>query len=861
MLFNKRYKVYIDLVVDGTDDNWIQFYPELGEFKRSPFSDEMFTRQSWGKMEIKNMPKEYADADLLGNDTTPYELYDLIKDLDIDQEIRVKAVMSNDIIDPDTFNTIIGYFGTNDCEFDDDKKIIVVTPAIYDQYTNVVENWETKIDIFPKEQVTNAVFGNGDISSAFSTSHNVPVLQLGSTISESQTPLDTDAGGVSGSVLNNLSKNYTANFTVNISGESTVTGSITFNIIVYNADDSVSSNNLLRTISSSGSISETYTLTVSLTQGQYVRFQCVIDNSSFTYSGIGLSIKLTSVPVVTNDLTINLLDSYLNTYEIWTEVEAGRNEGVKKDDYDSDIGLLAAYFDGDGIPKSTLLTDNAYAPYSIRKQTQPIIRMNGTYSSLTIERLYLSDIKDRLADEYFELSKVTVYDFVYRPNWFSKKKVRTWCTASFSRFEQWVTDGETPVGENWNDTGFTQSGKRLYVKLPFDGATSTWNLESPTGSGETDGFQYDHSQTTSLVYPSSSNSLVVDSRPLYDIIKDVYTNTHSSLATKDVESVFFWNDTDPLITVDAGINYITNKSNYLNNIDCVHTYSFQSANQNSDDAVLEVSLKDLLNDLKYMFGNQIFWWVESDGTLRIEHLKYIDLTKSTLDITREATDPTIYNSNIKLLSEISSWSYDKSKMYSLIEYNMINAGYQDFTENKITFNKIVSNKRNEDIKLNVTTSIISTDVRFCVENPTELENGMILVNHDGLHTMINAIVPISGVLFDNGNLALSNILKNFKYEGVFLEGYINGGFTQFDITSRTKDGKDFILKGIFEYDYFKTKLGVGRIESLTHNLDQEITKVTLRYRFGSDAETDVFILMVSKVGDFTGATDIQFNFG
>ena len=78
MIFDKRYRAYINLSVDSLstvdyelNGAWVQFYPEITAFKRSLFEDELFSRNDWGEMVIKNMPYEYAFA---GGNTTPYTL-------------------------------------------------------------------------------------------------------------------------------------------------------------------------------------------------------------------------------------------------------------------------------------------------------------------------------------------------------------------------------------------------------------------------------------------------------------------------------------------------------------------------------------------------------------------------------------------------------------------------------------------------------------------------------------------------------------------------------------------------------------------------------------------------------------------
>jgi hypothetical protein len=868
MSFDERYKVYLDVTVDGTEDNWFQCYPDISEFKRTPFSDEMFTRQSFGKVTFTNNPKLYTDTSL-----DAYRTYNLINEAEISQEIRIKITISTDLVDPDTSNEIIGYFGANDCEFDDDKKIVTVTPTILDQYTDLVENWDTEVNVFGAFETRSAkwVIDSLYIGDVFTASHSIPVIKVSSDIDEAR---DSDAGtsGISGAILSYATKEYDATITMVIDAEVInifTIQRIDFKIRVYDGSDSLQQVILLGE-GAYGHLASTYSADVTVPLGHYVKVVAILEsNESIEYNNVVINVGYSAEPYSTSQVDANIQATYLQHYDIWTDVLHGRNAGIEKTEFETEIPTLDSYFNANGSPKDELLTENSFAPESTR-QDITLWTENG-YETVPLIGLYVTGMETALEGAGFELSDITVYTTEYKPNWlFPKMKIRTRALCRFSRFESWEkNDGSTPVGSGWTDTGQIDGDVRLWIKKPFDGSITTWTKGSiDTNGGSNSGFEWDESLNSSKLknYPSSDESVTLSGRSLYDIIKTVYNGTHASLVNYDVESTFFWNDTDSLITVATGINYFTGQENFLNNIIGAHTYQLQDVNVDSDDATLALTFKDFMADLKALFNNQIFWWIEADtGTLKIEHLKYIDIAKEVLDVVTprdsELDPKTPYDKNIQLLSEISSWSYEKSEMFSIIDFKIANAGYKDFTENIITYEKIVSNKRNEDIRATISTKKTTTDIRYCIENPSDIENGVILLNYDSDNEVAVANVPVANVSFENGNLALSTLLNRYKYEGVFLEGTINGNDVEFDITSRTKVGKEFLLKGIYDYDYFKSKLGIGRIESIEHNLEEETTRVSLKYRFGSDANTDTFILMVSEIGDFTGAVDTQFDFG
>ena len=135
-------------------------------------------------------------------------------------------------------------------------------------------------------------------------------------------------------------------------------------------------------------------------------------------------------------------------------------------------------------------------------------------------------------------------------------------------------------------------------------------------------------------------------------------------------------------------------------------------------------------------------------------------------------------------------------MFKRFEYYQMNAGYPDFTENEITYDKIVSNNRNKDLKAEVRTMHISTDIKYAILNASKLDKGIILITVDSNDHVTSKVGMISGEVEINGELALSNILVEFaKYDGVFNEGDINGLPSYFLTTMRIKTGIELKFKG------------------------------------------------------------------
>lgn len=171
-------------------------------------------------------------------------------------------------------------------------------------------------------------------------------------------------------------------------------------------------------------------------------------------------------------------------------------------------------------------------------------------------------------------------------------------------------------------------------------------------------------------------------------------------------------------------------------------------------------------------------------------------------------------------------------------------------------NKIVSNKRNQDLDSLVTTLIFSSDARYAVMNPNDLKDGLIIVAVGPDNKVMNKTGKISNLFETNGFLALSNILLDFlRYEGVWLEGKINGEYNTFSTSERNKVGVEIKVQGILKSLFYTTQIGIGLVDEGTLDFDNENTSLMLRYRYNSSVNGDVFVLAFQKQSDFVGAVN------
>jgi len=225
------------------------------------------------------------------------------------------------------------------------------------------------------------------------------------------------------------------------------------------------------------------------------------------------------------------------------------------------------------------------------------------------------------------------------------------------------------------------------------------------------------------------------------------------------------------------------------------------------------------------FNFQLIYFVDTDGHLHIEHYKFIDLVEDFVDIT---TDDYNY------VGDYSKYTFNKDLLYSRRVFEDINSAYEDFLKSEITFPKITTNKRTEDSEEEYKSQILSSDVQYVLENPTDLDNGILLILTETVDSVIQVKKGIGGKSkqsISNGDLSNSSLLLNYgRYEGVWTVGNINGEQVNFDYTLRCKDGSDIILKGIIRECFLLTKIGIAIAKSKTYDYNTETTVFVPVYR-------------------------------
>jgi len=852
--------VYIKFGITGT---YFQVDPE----KVNPFSDELIDgmpikRKKWDKVIIKNKPYNYSNLDLetaTEAEINREKLYDVIMDTSPTTEIYIKYIAPN-------LTEIEGYFGVIDCEINDYKTFITITPTIYDQYTDFLENRETKVNVFGgNDLIVNGNFDSwtSGLPVGWEYEYNEP--EFNSVLSKNCASLlaKTRFTDVKSIIYQNIE---------NIQEGSSILFSFYYELI---GEDDVKENLGLR-IKLTDGINTKYASRDGNWGDDENKFNYVTNKTAIPESSLSsfkyIQIVIDPAPI-SGDLEIKFYHEYNTTtwFEsnlIISNVEAyssdipfidlnlqlladnlvikPQNELQKTDGSyfsrfwadpvvwrlvgsDPEVDLLD-YFDENGVPESAYLSHGQYGP---REE-------EGLYYTDLITEFDTDDEHSKFYKG--EICKLTLYKGK-RYGSATKKHRHIEAIAEFARDEYRKVDepdgegGYVPPEEDvgWVRTVDKNDKGNLWVRKPFNGVVTEWSLgELNTTSGRIGSFDYIESLVSTKVYPYNESSIELSAGVDFkEIVKKVYRSTHSSLAGKEVYSTFFWGDEPAGAYTDAlkehipryssGINYYTMEDNYLSKIAAIHTFQFKTdKSEDSDDATLYLSSKDVLDNLMNLPAH-LFWFIDADKNLHIEHIYYLDIINDFVNLE-------------SLPDTYKAWKYDKEKMFATIEHRMANSGYSDFSFTKFTFDKIVTNKRNQDIKSNKKTEYLTTDIQYCIENPDDLENGIVLVNYEtigGENNVKYGTGFISGKSIPNGLLSLSNLAKTFgDYEGTWENGKINDEDVEFKYTLRVKEGLEEInLSGVYEEDYYLNDLGIGFAKTKTIDYEKGTTTVNLVYRY------------------------------
>jgi hypothetical protein len=833
-----------DLYSLAQSATYFEIEPDNGRLFNEGMVDEMpVFRKDWEEIVVKNKPYQYKTIPATQN-----KLYDLIIDNPTTSTYFLKFIYGD--------KTLYGYFGEVDCSINEDRSLIRVNPAIIDQYTDFIENYEKDVDVFgQKNLIVNGDFEvwNNGLPNGWLVWQTV---NKGSILDRSCVILNKDTFLIDLLTQNISNIRYGNNIQISFNyayiGESTTKENLIYRVSLVGATRTFQLQSDGTWLESSTPISISYkTNAYAIPFGSVSEFNNyslvtkppVIDGTlTIQFAGASITdnnIYLTGVSVYSSDvaiieLSLTFPSDYLKIKPQEEISDIVLPTGYYPDFIRNDIpsndfneSTITTYFNGNGSPNYIILSDSKWGP--VDKGLLNYEDWNNIFNDVVTKTFYKG-----------ELCELTIwFGNNYKKGLFKNYR-NIHGHAKFAREEIYIAD-QYDIDDNLippeEDGGWQQTDNfdivtnlRLWVRKPFNGAFSLPNEETwELGEILKDGTDYWRKQTTKKIYPVSENSTTIGTGiDFRDICRKIYRSTHNSRMGKEVYSAFFWNDSPYMdyLELEEGLNYYTMQSNFLNNIAVIHTSEIkQISDPDLSDSELKVSFKGLFDDLLVKFPSLV-WFVDSNMNLHFEHTRFIHRIRSYVDMT---------DGVLPYLGEYKSYKFDSSKLFGNIVREDINSYYKDFKKSEESFKKITSNKRRKDKKETKRTSYISTDIMGAIENASELGNGMILVaykvNESGNNEMIYGTGQITGNDKPNGVMATSYLLKQFgNYVGTWHEGIIDKESILYRFSQYCRMGSDITLKGIVDENYLFTSIGMALIQQKKYDYEKEVTICTPVYR-------------------------------
>lgn len=272
----------------------------------------------------------------------------------------------------------------------------------------------------------------------------------------------------------------------------------------------------------------------------------------------------------------------------------------------------------------------------------------------------------------------------------------------------------------------------------------------------------------------------------------------------------------------SSTNYVTGLPTKVDNIFLIQRSDVLLPDATEPATIGMISLNNLLDELSNQF--RVLWNI--NGTvLEIEHESRF-FEDGSIDIDMSGTE---------INSKRLKYSYQKTEMHYIQSFEFTDATHPDFVKGEIIYNDASGNKSNcvNTNSKKASNKIITTDiVMYQNQNPDATKEGFIMVAADSSDIVIIGQGKRSGHLVNNGELSVSNLMHDYhRHERVLINGWLNGEYQTFETVGKLKEGAELshphCCGDNFE-DVFtiKSDLGIGRVEEMTYNFNQE--RITIK---------------------------------
>jgi len=406
----------------------------------------------------------------------------------------------------------------------------------------------------------------------------------------------------------------------------------------------------------------------------------------------------------------------------------------------------------------------------------------------------------------------------------------TWATEVYYTADNGGTPVEPP-GEDWTNTGeFNADGLRKWYRKPYadtgdSGTGSDFYWQKYTYSNDKDRVYYRINN-----WPKSAET-VTYKRGLWlnSVIAFLFLKSCTPINLPAEVSQF----------LASALNPVTGKNNPM-----AHLYLFQKSDivryDVSEQArVLEVSLKEILAELKNMA--QLYWDINESGRLRIEHISFYD-DYSPAYAQNKGNGITI---DAEYLKGTNKYSFKINDMVTEEQFTAIDSYHANFVGKDIVYANVCTNNRDE-VSIRKYEIQMATDLAKAQRFPDAVElKGMFLLcdgslTQDGEFFATNADLILeddSDLFMPNIPLSLSNLHRDYwQHNRVLLEGEMNGQPTtflsRFPYKERVQISAKLCCEDVFDAnDYVQTDgWDDGEVITSEHDLKTDTIKLNLIYK-------------------------------
>ena len=295
---------------------------------------------------------------------------------------------------------------------------------------------------------------------------------------------------------------------------------------------------------------------------------------------------------------------------------------------------------------------------------------------------------------------------------------------------------------------------------------------------------------------------------------------HGSTYPFATRSEFLSNATNP-VTGDA------------NEVNLMFVIQFSDLQDTSDPATK--ALYSFVDLEAWLLMLNLYWIVDDDGIVRIEHEKYFDYGLSYTAPT-DPFDGLDVSNNIEA-KNTSVFSFKSKSIPRIQELKMFYESGDDFYGTPILYTGSMANWGDEN-KFTRSTSNMATDLRGAVLNENVGKDGFMLVatsyEGGGAYSVISGAGALTGGIIANSPLSVANIEDKFyRWGGLASIGVMNKTFITFDSTKNNFEQETFSIaycgSDFNPYKLVRTEYGDGKVESAVLALKDKKLTLTLSY--------------------------------